>query len=299
MSIPYTFLQGNRSEYLAIPALTKLGFTIPVPREKDHFGVDFIVHLACLDEKNIISAVGRSFAIQIKSNKNPITFNKQRKINCLYNSAIPFFLGVVSREDLTLTIYNTLGRLCFFWMKGKTRPFKLIPKSTGEGLKAPDYENGKVWTGKPILKISIKDPSSTGERLKEIHKLQKTMDSWIILENQILSLKEQDVPIVLRPQIYSTNEPLELSSTNPNKFERVAYFNPKTLPNICVAAEKTLDSLSCYLKDCLERFPQSFDEKFKELITNQFIDVQKVRKQNQEIISKMRRTAPRADRDKL
>lgn len=31
MSVPFPFLLGNRSEYLAIPALTKLGFTVPVP----------------------------------------------------------------------------------------------------------------------------------------------------------------------------------------------------------------------------------------------------------------------------
>ena len=44
MSIPFGYLQGNRSEYLAIPALTKIGFVIPVPRQEDHFGVDFVVH---------------------------------------------------------------------------------------------------------------------------------------------------------------------------------------------------------------------------------------------------------------
>jgi len=33
--IPFGFYQGNRSEYLAIPALSKLGFTIPIPRQED------------------------------------------------------------------------------------------------------------------------------------------------------------------------------------------------------------------------------------------------------------------------
>jgi len=286
--IPWGFYQGNRSQALAVPGLSKLGFTVPVPREEDHFGIDFIVHLACLD-KNVIRPLGKSFGIQIKSNKEPLVFKKQRERDCLYNSAIPFFLGVVSRQTLTLTIYNTQGRLCFFWMKGRACPFELIPKSTGPGLKAPDYDSGKVWTGKPILKISLKDPSTSQQRLKEIRELQTTISSWINLESQMLSLKEQDVPIVWRPQSYKTNKPLEMSNANSNKIARVAYFRPSTLPNICMATEKTLDSLSCYLKDCLVRSPKSFNKRFTELIKNQFNDVQKVRKRNLEIISKMRK----------
>jgi hypothetical protein len=66
MSIPFGYSLGNRSEYLAIPALTKLGFTVPVPRQEDHFGVDFIVHLANLEGRTV-HPTGKSFGIQIKS----------------------------------------------------------------------------------------------------------------------------------------------------------------------------------------------------------------------------------------
>ncbi len=65
-NIPWGYHQGNRSEALSIPALSKLGFVTPVPRKQDHFGVDFIVHLACLD-RNVLSPLGKSFGIQIKS----------------------------------------------------------------------------------------------------------------------------------------------------------------------------------------------------------------------------------------
>jgi hypothetical protein len=106
MAIPFGFYQGNRSEYLAIPALSKLGFTIPVPRQEDHFGVDFIVHLADMID-NTFTPTGKSFGIQIKSDKEPLTFDKQADINCLYGSSLPFFLGVVSRESLNLTIYSS------------------------------------------------------------------------------------------------------------------------------------------------------------------------------------------------
>jgi hypothetical protein len=66
MSIPYGYWHGKVSEYVAMLALTKLGFTVPVPRQEDHFGVDFIVHLAsCEDDKTVIPT-GRSFGVQIR-----------------------------------------------------------------------------------------------------------------------------------------------------------------------------------------------------------------------------------------
>lgn len=286
MSIPFGFLQGNRSEYLAIPALTKLGFVIPVPRQEDHFGVDFVVHLA---ERvgNTVHPTGKSFGIQIKSNKEPISFAKKLSRDCLFNSALPFFLGVVSREDLSLTIYNTLGRICFLWMKGGNRAFELVPNHMGKGLRPPDYDGGKVWTGKPISRISLKDKPSADERLDESRVLQTTMNSWISLENKILALKEQGIPIVWRPKIYETNKPLEPRNAKSNSFERVAYFSLKTLPNICRATEVTLDSLSCYLHDYLKRNPTVLGDDFRVLVREQLDDVEEIRKRNREIIRQM------------
>lgn len=281
--IPWGYYQGNRSESIAYPALSKLGFTVPVPRQEDHFGVDFIVHLAHV-EGNTVRPLGRSFGIQIKSNKKPLSFNTKEDRDCLFNSQLPFFIGVVSRNSMTLDVYSTLTRLCFFWMRSSHRKFQLMFKDTGKGLKAPDYNNGKVWTGKPILKISVKDQPTPQKRLSEINKLYLTMESWIALENEILSLKQQKVPIVLRPRDYETNIPVRMDGGN---IERIAYSNPRTLPNICVAAEKTLDSLSCYLRHCLTLPPAAFHKGFKELLKQQSDDVEKIRRRNQLILREM------------
>ncbi len=294
--IPWGFYQGNRSEYLAIPALSKLGFTIPVPRQEDRFGVDFIVHLASV-RGNIVTPLGKSFSIQIKSKAEPLAFQHQEERDCLFDSSIPFFIGVVSRKKLSLKVYSTLNKWCFFWMKGRTRSFQLIFKSTGKGLTAPDYDEGKVWTGKPILKIKIQEPSTVKARWDEINELQSTMISWLNLENQIISLKEQQVPIVWRPTAYITNHPLELRGDSRNKLLRVAYFNPKTLPNICVAAEIALDSLSCYLKDSLNREPQTFGKELMDLIKQQFAEVENVRKRSQQIRTQIQNQQAKKGKD--
>lgn len=276
---PWGYYQGNRSEYLAIPALSKLGFTIPVPRQEDRFGIDFIVHLARLEENTVIP-IGKSFGIQIKANEKPLVFSGQEERDCLYESTIPFFLGVVSRENLTLTVYSTLGRSCFFWMRGTNQPFEIIPKSTGDGLSAPNYEKGKVWTGKPVLKISIKEKPTAKGRLKETQNLQATMEDWIKLENDILSLKEQKVPIVWRPSSYDTNKPFPRRM----KLDCIRYANPATLPHICTATAKTLESLSFYLRDCLKPERTNFNSSLKKLLKEQSSEVDSVRKRNMEIL---------------
>jgi len=280
---PFGFYQGNRSEYLAIPALSKLGFTIPVPRQEDRFGIDFIVHLARMKDKTVIP-IGKSFGIQIKANDKPLVFNKQVERNYLYGSTIPFFLGVVSRKDLTLTIYSTLTRLCFFWMKGPNKPFKIVIKKTRDGLVAPNYKEGNIWTGKPILKIDIGEKSAAKDRLEEIQNLQATMKDWITLENDMLSLKEQKVPIVWRPLSYETNKPFSRI-----QFECIRYANPTTLPDICTATQKTLESLVFYLKDCLNPDRVVLQSGMRELIQKQHDDVKNVLRRNMEIIGKVRK----------
>ena len=39
---PIGFYEGDRSEYLAPYVLSALGFTVPVPRQSDAFGADFL-----------------------------------------------------------------------------------------------------------------------------------------------------------------------------------------------------------------------------------------------------------------
>ncbi len=244
MSIPIGFYQGNRSEYLAIPALSKLGFTIPVPRQEDHFGVDFIVHLARVEDKTVIPT-GKSFGIQIKSDKSPLVFDKQDKRDCMYSSSLPFFLGLVSRENLTLTIYNTLNRLNLFWMLGPTRDFRLAFDGAGDGIPKPDFENRVGQTGKPVLEISIAEPETTDKRLKEIETLQATMESWIDLEHENLSLKEQQIALLYWPSNYMQNKPL---GCDPERYSYTKFAGRDSLPNICKATEKVLSSLSFYLR---------------------------------------------------
>ncbi len=276
--IPFGFYQGNRSEYLAIPALSKLGFTIPVPRQEDKFGVDFIVHLAYIKD-NIVVPTGRSFGIQIKSTIDPITFYKQEDRDSLFNSNVPFFVGVVDRKSLNLTIYSTLGRLRLFWMKGSSFEFDLTFEEKDVVQKPPDYKLKQVHTGKPVVKIDLVEPNNANDRMEELQKLQSTMEDWIKLENENLSLKEQKVPLVFLPATHETNTPFPI----PSKLICIKYAAPGSLPGICNATAKCLESLEYYLEIC-KKNAKSLSPDLSELIKEQFEDVKKVKRRNLEIL---------------
>ncbi len=246
MCIPYGFYQGNRSEYLAIPALSKLGFTVPVPRQEDHFGIDFIVHLAKIID-DVVTPTGRAFGIQIKSNRDPLTFNTQGRRDCLYSSSLPFFLGVVSRQDLTLSVYNTLNRLHFFWMRGPKEPFSLIVDDEGNGIPKPDFGKYTGGTGKPILEIDISEPRTPQKRMDDIEVLQSTMQTWIDLENDNLSLKEQGIALLFWPSTYAKNTPLR-GGIESKEYSYTKFAKRDSLPHVCRATEKALTSLSFYLR---------------------------------------------------
>ena len=282
MSIPIGYSLGNRSEYLAIPALTKLGFTVPVPRQEDHFGVDFIVHLASLEDQTV-HPTGKSFGIQIKSNQEPLVFNEQHKRDCLYDSSLPFFLGVVSRQDLTLTVYNTLNRLNCFWLYGHKRDLSLVFAGRGGGLPKPDYKDGHclAYTGKPILKISIAEPTDSEDRLGEIKTLQSTMESWIDLENQDLSLKEQGVALFFWPADYKSNVPLR-ADVEHRSYTKYASWS--SFRNICSATGRVLTAFSYYLRNLT---PDAQELEMKRLMTSALDNTQALEGKCKDLIQKM------------
>lgn len=92
--------EGDRSEYLAEYALSTIGHCIKVPRQDDHFGTDFIVHLFTPDslKTNTLkpSGVIFIFAIQIKSNLDPIVIKENDMDSWFKTFMMPFLIRKAS-----------------------------------------------------------------------------------------------------------------------------------------------------------------------------------------------------------
>ncbi len=177
MTIIRNFHEGTRSEYLAVYFLSKIGLVVPVPRQSDYFGVDFIVHLIEERQGNFIPT-GKSFAVQVKSNNQPILYTGDQ-LSCLWAMGLPFFIAVVSRNGLELSIYPTLARLNFKWMIGENQEFSLHPRGTVDDLHAQQWEDCIVCTGPEAAKLKAEDLDNPTTESNVRETFYKVMRAWI------------------------------------------------------------------------------------------------------------------------
>ena len=232
---------------MALFALSNLGFVTPVPRQEDQFGVDFIVHLAEQDGQNLVAS-GRCFAIQIKSSIEPLGFKKERDVRCLNGLTIPYFIGIVSKEDQTLAIYSTLTRLCHMWKFGREVQVELIPGSEGENAPMPDWDNHRVPLGGPVYKVELAELDDLTTKKQVRASFYKVMSYWIKLEEAALAWKEHSVPLVFWQSEHQTNQ----LPTTDKQVPWVAA-NPNSFPEITKAVLHSLVSFRFYLVDILNR----------------------------------------------
>ncbi len=246
MAIPWQLHEGNRSEYLAMYFLSKVGLVVPVPRQADLFNVDFIVHLIRTEEKNFVPT-GKSFAMQVKSNTDPIPY-KGDQLASLWELGLPYFVGMVSRDGMEFSIYSTLPRLNFMWMIGRDHDFRLCPGGKVEDLHAQEWENKLVRTGPEVIKLKAEDLDSDSKEQETRQLFFEIMSVWTEFEEVSLSWRKQNIPLVEMPQSYSSTVPPALSQ------RRLCVFaNPITLHRICDAVQGPMFSLGYYLHDFKRR----------------------------------------------
>lgn len=126
----YKFRQGWQSENLARFLLSEFAFISQPSTVADDVGSDFYCTLFKKEktgsDHHLIPK--NSFVIQIKSSDDEIDLSS--KAGFLEQLELPFFVGVVNRQDLTLKIYSGRALHLLFTMRGI--PNKLVAKPVSE-----------------------------------------------------------------------------------------------------------------------------------------------------------------------
>ena len=133
----FKFRKGWRSEHLAKFILSKFSFIAEPSTVADDLGSDFFCTLFKIEADKYLMPQN-SFAIQIKSNKNK--YDITNKVSYFKKLEIPFFLGVVNTEALTMRVYSGESLPHFFSMytgKVENEGFK----ATIRYLEDEDYDN--------------------------------------------------------------------------------------------------------------------------------------------------------------
>lgn len=119
------FRKGWESENIARFILYKISFIAHPATIADDVGSDFFCTLfhSKVESGNEYLIPRSSFAIQIKSNTK--SFDVSNKIGYLNNLELPFFVGVVERDNLKLKIYSGEYIPAFFSYKGIPKSLKI------------------------------------------------------------------------------------------------------------------------------------------------------------------------------
>lgn len=170
---------GWENENLASYLLSRISFITSPHSVADDAGTDFFCTLFQRTKrirnkwKVELLIPDNSFAIQIKSDKKRIPATK--RIEYLSNLEIPYFIGVINRSKVSLTLYSGAWIPPFFAHKGHNIKLKL--KVSDDEVNYNNYseeigERTYLLKFPRVFEISAKDtPEDLNDRVKELSEL--------------------------------------------------------------------------------------------------------------------------------
>lgn len=263
MSVPFGYYQGNRSEYLAMYALSSFGFVVPVPRQSDQFNVDFLVHLGQEEGRRFVPR-GLTFGVQNKSEALELLVEGDEKLRVLYDSNLPLFLSVVSKEGGTMFLYTMLPRFRCSWALGARASITLVPGGTVSQFHQPDFTSRRAFLGPPILEIDIGLLDDQQQRGKLWQTFSAVMDFWVQMECFAISWKRQNIPIVALPEDYQANQ--APPSSVATRFYIDARADPPSASKAINACVLDLKALRKVLEKASRGAPQGFGQQGRAMI---------------------------------
>jgi hypothetical protein len=201
-----TFRLGDRAELLVENLLAGLAFTTRVPRQED-FGVDFFCSLT-RQEGQFLKA-GPFFAVQAKSTRDDIVYEKAHELEWIKNQENPLFVCVADRNALAMEVYSTWNLLCGVlngW-RGQTSASRIVLRPGVEHHMWPwveDNDDGsqEIRLGKPIARIT--DADIFDDDRMEL--LANTIGQWVALDRLNVVNRYANMHWVLAPVAYETNQ---------------------------------------------------------------------------------------------
>ncbi len=230
------FRFGDSAELLAGFILNSLAFTTHVPRQED-VGHDLICALA--EQDGILLRAGPTFTVQIKSNRDPISYEKEYEVEWLRKQDNPFFVCVAHRRTLSIDLYSTWNIHNSYLYK-QAKHIVLVPGEENDEYIAPHPAESKekqtVPLGKPILQISANEIM---EKEKVLF-FRRILREWIELERRNLVNIQARMHWIQGPLKYQTNHPLSKAE----EIQTAFYYNAKNLPDCLLNFGRTATDLA-------------------------------------------------------
>lgn len=219
-SRPIGFWYGDSAELLAEFILSQLAFTTRVPRPND-VGHDFhCVHFRRSGRRLI---AGPFFAVQVKSNDEPVVYEGKHQVEWVRNIENPFFLCVATRRTHTVELYSTWNRLNATLLDQADK-IELIPGAPIAKRQVLRARNGtqRIPLGSPILSIGAEDIMCKDR----VQNLSDILHDWVLLDRENIGNKHAHMYWTLGPISYEMNKPLPAASERDKWLLKFYWNNP-------------------------------------------------------------------------
>lgn len=201
------FRHGDRSEYLAMYALSSIAFVNPVSRQED-FGV---VDARCVlgTERDKVVVPENEFYVQVKSSKRRFIFDREAMQWIASYMDHPLFICVVGRTKQLISIYSAspIWHAAFNDLTATEGPRPVsVELDTPLNDSPPSFNSATrrwdVKLGPPILEETVIGFDDQSERLREVLK------SWLIFDLRNVAQRGIGRLSVSLASTWSTNTPL-------------------------------------------------------------------------------------------
>jgi hypothetical protein len=189
----FGFRQGDRSEYLALYALTRVAFITPVPRQEDFGVVDFRCVLARREDSFVVPH--GAFHVQVKSEGAELELRSGEIRWISTNMDCPLFICVVDKARAAMRLYSCLNlwTALFFRMhpqrirlvtgRSESNDMPFVHREGTSGNAVLDVEGEfDVFLGEPCIDMTLAEFEQNADRVFEI------LDAWIRLDRLNVAL---------------------------------------------------------------------------------------------------------------
>jgi hypothetical protein len=240
-----TFRLGDRAELLAEQLLAAFAFTTPVPRTED-VGIDFFCSM--IHQEGQLLRAGPFFAVQAKSSKDPIVYEKPHELEWIKTQENPLLICVADRDSLAMDVYSTWNLTCGVlngW-RGQRQASRiaLAPGATHNVWPWVDDKNDgsqEICLGGPIARITDADIFDEAR----MEPIANAIGEWVSLDRANIVNRDANMHWVVAPLTYETNKPPRV---NPSA-GMVLYTHPDNIRNYSANLGRIATTLTFALRN--------------------------------------------------
>ena len=188
----FSFRQGDRSEYLALYALSRVAFVTPVPRQEDFGVIDFRCVLA-KREGGVVVPKG-AFHVQVKSQDADLELRSGEIRWVSTNMDCPLFICLADRGSGAVKIYSCINLWTALFYRMHPNRICLVrgngPDGQGfahrVGVSGDDVRDQEgefdVYLGEPVIDKTLDEVERDADQIVEV------LDAWIRIDRLNVAL---------------------------------------------------------------------------------------------------------------